>query len=63
MHEINEWLWQFGRGKQRLGGLLVAETEELRITVARYCVKKAVATRVRRRLKAPKAAGALGGLE
>ena len=32
---INQWLWQFGLGKQRLGGLSVAETEELRIAVAK----------------------------
>ena len=28
MYEINHWLWQFRRGKPRLGGLSVAETEE-----------------------------------
>ena len=44
MYEINQWLWQFGEGKQRLGGLSVAETEERRNTVAKDGAKKAVAT-------------------
>ncbi len=26
VYEVNLWLWQFGRGKQRLGGLSVEET-------------------------------------
>ena len=60
-------MWQFGRGKPRLGGLYVAVTEELSIAVVKGAAKKAVATRVRRslRLKAPspKAAGARGGME
>ena len=52
-----------GRGKPRLGGPSVAETEELRIAVAKDGAKRAVATRARRRSKALKAAGAPGGLE
>ncbi len=28
MYEVNPWLWQFGRGKQRLGGLSVEETAD-----------------------------------
>ena len=28
VYEVNLWLWQFGRGKPRLGGLSVTETEE-----------------------------------
>ena len=28
MYEINPWLWQFGRGKPRLGGLSCEETDE-----------------------------------
>ncbi len=27
-YEVNPWLWQFGRGKPRLGGLLGEATEE-----------------------------------
>jgi hypothetical protein len=26
VYEVNLWLWQFGRGKLRLGGLTVEET-------------------------------------
>ena len=28
VYEVNPWLWQFGRGKPRLGGLSVEVTEE-----------------------------------
>ena len=63
MYEINQWLWQFGRGKRCLGGLSVAETDERRISVAKEGAKRAVATRTRRHRKALKAAGAPGGLE
>ena len=27
VYEVNPWLWQFGRGKPRLGGLSVEATE------------------------------------
>ena len=65
IYEVNTWLWEFRRGKHRLrlGGLSVAATEERRIAVMKGGTKKAVATRVRRRCKAPKAAGARGGTE
>ena len=62
---MKSWLWQFGRGKPRLRGLSVASTEELRIAAVKgaLAVKKAVATRVKRSHKAPKAAAARGGME
>ena len=63
MYEINQWLSQFGRGKPRLGGLSVAETEDRRIAMSKDGAKRAVATLARRRRKALKAAGAPGGLE
>ncbi len=28
VYEVNQWLWQFGRGKQRLGGLSVEKTDD-----------------------------------
>ena len=28
VYEVNQWLWEFARGKPRLGGLSVTETEE-----------------------------------
>ena len=27
IYEVNQWLWQFGRGKPRLGGLSVEDTQ------------------------------------
>ena len=52
-------------GQTSSGGLSVAETEERRIAVANLKdgAKRAVETRARRYHKAPKAAGAPGGLE
>ena len=28
VYEVNQWLWRFARGKQRLGGLSVEETDD-----------------------------------
>ncbi len=28
LYEVNQWLWQFGRGKQRLGGLSDEKTDD-----------------------------------
>ena len=42
VYKINQWLWKFGRGKPRLGGLSVAETEERGIAVAKDGAKRAV---------------------
>ncbi len=28
MYEVNQWLWQFGHGKQRLGGLSVEMSDD-----------------------------------
>ena len=33
MYELKAWLWQFGRGKPRVGGLSVADTEDRQIAV------------------------------
>ncbi len=30
MYEVNPWLWQFERGKPRLGGILCGETDDRR---------------------------------
>ena len=35
VYEVNPWLWQFGRGRPRIGGLSVSETEERRDVVVR----------------------------
>ena len=33
VYEVNRWLLRFGRGKPRMGGLSVSETEELQMAV------------------------------
>ena len=40
MYEVNPWLWQFGRGRPRLGGLSVCETEDRREAVVRAGAKR-----------------------
>jgi hypothetical protein len=32
VYEVNQWLWQFGRGKLHLGGLSVEETDHRKET-------------------------------
>ena len=65
VYELNQWLWEFVLGKPslRLGALSVTATEELHIAVAKGGAKKALATRVRRSHKAPKAARSGGRME
>ena len=63
VYEVKQWLWQFRRGKPRLGGLSVAATEEQRIAAVKGAAKKAIATRVLWSCNAFKAAGARGGME
>ena len=50
VYEFNPWLWQFWRGRPRLGGLSVSETEERRETrtVVRAEAKRSQETRRRR---------------
>jgi len=48
VYEVNPWLWQFGRGRPRLGGLSVSETEERREAVVRAGAKRSQETRRRR---------------
>ena len=48
VYEVNPWLWQFGRGRPRLGGLTVSETEERRDAVNRAGSKRGHETRLRR---------------
>ena len=52
---MNQWLWQFGRGKPRLEGLSVVDTEGRQIAV-KGGAKRGHATRTRRKLKGAKAA-------
>ena len=34
LDQLNQWPWEFGQGKPRLGGLSVAETEARRLRIA-----------------------------
>ena len=40
VYEVNPWLWQFGRGRPRLGGLSVSETKEKSEAVVRAGAKR-----------------------
>ena len=53
VYEVNHWLWMFGRGKPRLGGLCVAESAVRKSAGHEEQVKRAAETR--RRRKAAKA--------
>ena len=48
VYEVNPWLWQFGRGRPRIGGLSVSETEERRNVVVRAGAKRSHETSCRR---------------
>ena len=52
VYEVNPWLWQFGRGRPRLGGLSVSETEERREAVVRAGAKRSQETSGCRRREA-----------
>ena len=52
VYEVNPWLWQFGRGKPRLGGLTVEQTMARKSAVVVQRHKKAAATK-RSRKAAP----------
>ena len=49
VYEVNPWLWQFGRGKPRLGGLSVEATEERRYARVVEGHKRRAETRRRRK--------------
>ena len=49
MYEVNQWLWKFGRGKPRQGGLIVDETDMRKKTVHEENTKRSAETRRRRR--------------
>ena len=52
VYEVNQWLLEFGRGKPRLGGLSVTETEERQIAVLQDGAKRGHDTRTKRKQKA-----------
>ena len=49
IYEVNQWLWQFGRGKPRLGGLSVEDTSERKAAASVDRHLRAVETRRRRK--------------
>ncbi len=49
VYEVNPWLWQFGRGKPRLGGLSVEATEERKQADRDERHQRGVETRRRRK--------------
>jgi hypothetical protein len=52
VYEVNPWLWQFGRGKPRLGGLSIEQTAERKDAAASDARRKRAAES-RRRKTAP----------
>ena len=49
IYEVSPWLWQFGRGKPRLGGLSVEDTQERKAAASAERRLRAVETRRRRK--------------
>ena len=63
VYEVHPWLWPFGRGKPRLGGLSLSKTEVLRMAVKQEGVGRgyAIQTNMKRGRNALKAAAAQKG--
>ena len=55
VYEVNPWLWQFGRGKPRLGGLSVEKTPSQERMQAARDEQNLRAAETRRRRKADRA--------
>ena len=49
VYEVNPWLWQFGRGKPRLGGLSVDETADRKVIALQALSQRGAETRRRRK--------------
>ena len=45
VYEVNPWLWQFGRGKPRLGGLSVEKTDDRKETAQKELLLRGAETR------------------
>jgi hypothetical protein len=52
VYEVNLWLWQFGRGKPRLGGLKIEQTMARKSALVNELHKKAAETNRRRKAAA-----------
>ena len=55
VYEVNPWLWQFGRGKPRLGGLSCEETDDRRDAALQERSLRGAETRRRRKAPADRA--------
>ena len=49
VYEVNPWLWQFGRGKPRLGGLSVEKTDDRKEAAQKEWLLREAETRRRRK--------------
>lgn len=49
VYEVNQWLWRFARGKPRLGGLSVEETDDRKDATQKVRVERGAETRRRRK--------------
>jgi hypothetical protein len=49
VYEVNPWLWQFGRGKPRLGGLSVEKTDDRKDAAQKERLLRGAETRRRRK--------------
>jgi hypothetical protein len=47
IYEVNVWLWSFGRGKPRLGGLSVEKTFERQVAAGEASKERAAENRQR----------------
>ncbi len=50
VHEVNPWMWQFGRGKPRLGGLSVEKTGDRKEAALKEQLQRGAETRLRRKV-------------
>ena len=55
VYEVNLWLWQFGRGKPRLGGLSVEKTDARKQAAQKERLMRGAETRRRPSRKADRA--------
>ena len=47
--DVNQWLWRFARGKPRLGGLSVEDTDDRKDAAQKVLVERGAETRRRRK--------------
>jgi hypothetical protein len=55
VYEVNPWLWQFGRGRQRLGGLALKKTDDRKEAAQKERLLRGADSEASRRRKADRA--------